>query len=126
MKYLTNGFSLGMFRDPNMKPLPYTLTLDEFKKTLHNGGEWKSVIGHQELAECLTEITGEKVPFNRESIRLNYGDEILVVYLNGRLPEHPTTVEYTNKLKFSYVRFEKQSLTELKQTLDSIEVLMEE
>lgn len=115
MRYLCNGFSLAMQRDPNMKPLPHQLTEEEFVNLVHQGN-FKSVIGHEQLARCLTRLTGLPIRYNRRGITLNYDDEILVVYLSGRLPENPSFVEYKGRLNFSYVRFEKQNKNELLKT----------
>ena len=119
MRYLCNGFSLAMPRDPNTKPLPYALTEEEFIN-LVNHGRFKSAIGHQQLADCLTRLTGKKIPFNRKGITLNYEDEVLVVYLTGRLPENPSFVEYKGRLNFAYVRFEKQSQLEITETINKL------
>ena len=112
MIYLCNGLSQSMLRDPNTKQVPFSLTEDEFTKIILNG-EWISVIGHEDLAECLTRITGVNIPYYRRGIMLNYDDIVLLVSLNGRLPEHPTHVEYKNRLNFSFIRFEKQSTDDL-------------
>ena len=126
MRYLCNGFSLAMLRDPNTKPIPYSLSEEEFVN-LVNHGQFKSVIGHQQLADCLTRLTGKTIPFNRKGITLNYDDEVLVVYLTGRLPENPSFVEYKGRLNFAYVRFEKQSHLELTETLNNLnKIVMEE
>ena len=108
-----------MPRDPNTKPLPYALTEEEFIN-LVNHGRFKSAIGHQQLADCLTRLTGKKIPFNRKGITLNYEDEVLVVYLTGRLPENPSFVEYKGRLNFAYVRFEKQSQLEITETINKL------
>ena len=120
MRDLCNGFSLAMPRDPNTKPLPYSLTEAEFIN-LVNHGNFKSAIGHQQLADCLTRLTGKKIPFNRKGITLNYEDEVLVVYLSGRLPENPTFVEYKGRLNYAYLRFEKQSQMEIAETINKLD-----
>lgn len=120
MRYLCNGFSLAMPRDPNTKPLPYALTEEEFINLVHHGN-FKPIIGHKNLARCLSKITGKKIPFNRRGITLNYEDECLVVYLTGRLPENPTFVEYRGRLNYAYVRFEKQSQFEIAETINKLD-----
>ena len=98
--YLCNGKSEAMKQDPNMKDVPYSLTEEEFIKIIHNA-EFTSIIGHEELANLLTKITGKKILYNRKGIRLRYNDEVIVIYLTGRLPEHPTIVEYKNRINYS-------------------------
>ena len=50
---------------------------------------------------------------------------ILLVSLDGRLPEHPTYVEYKGKLKYSFVRFEKQSAEDFANTIAKIKEIKE-
>ena len=119
MIYLCNGLSQSMLREPNMKQIPFSLTEEEFTRIVLNT-EWTSVIGHQDLSECLTKITGVEIPFNRRGIMLNYEDIVLLVSLNGRLPEHPRKVELKNRLNYALIRFEKQSITDLSHSVGLI------
>lgn len=126
MRYLCNGYSLAMPRDPNTIPVPRQLTESEFIGLVQHGN-FKSIIGHQQLADCLTKLTGKHIPFNRKGLTLNYEDEILVVNLTGRLPERPSFVEYKGRLNFTFLRFRKQSQSELLESDQIInEILMEE
>jgi hypothetical protein len=109
-----------MKQDPHMVDVPYPLTEKEFTEIIKNC-EFTSVIGHQDLARCLSKITGEEILYNRKGITLRYNDEVIVVYLTGRLPEHPTFVEYKNRINYSYIRFEKQSQADMLQSLARIE-----
>jgi len=109
--YLCNGFSESMKRDPNMKEIPYPMNIEEFTNFI-NHGRWTSVIGHQNLADCLSKITGKHIPYNRKGITVNYDDFVIIVSLSGRLPENPTYVEYEGRLNFSFKRFEKQSISD--------------
>ena len=120
MRYLCNGLSEAMKRDPNMKSIPYSLSEKEFINLIING-DFKSVIGHEDLAKCLTKLTGVSIPYNRQGITLTYEDEVIVVYLRGRLPENPTFVQYKGRLNFSFIRFEKQSPLEVLETQSKIE-----
>ena len=120
MLYLCNGKSEAMKQDPNMKDIPYSLTEEEFVKIINNN-EFTSVIGHQKLSDFLTELTGKEIEYNRKGITLRYNDEVLVFYLTGRLPEHPTFVEYKSRANFSYIRFEKQTQSELLESVSRIE-----
>lgn len=124
MNYLCNGVSESMKRDPNMKQIPYGLSESEFVNLIHNA-DFKSCIGHRDLAKCLTKVTGKTIPFNRASITVNYDDLILLVSLKGRLPEHPNYVEYKGRLNYSLLRFEKQSLEDLANSKKILEDLIE-
>lgn len=124
MNYLCNGISESMKRDPNMKQIPFSLSESEFINLIHKGN-FKSCIGHQNLADCLTKIAGKKIRYNRASITVNYDDLILLVSLKGRLPEHPNYVEYKGRLNYSLLRFEKQSLEDLGKSKDILNTLIE-
>lgn len=108
MKYLCNGFSIAMLRDPNCKINVTPLSEEEFINCVYHG-DFTSVIGHESLAGYLTKITAKKIPYNRKNIQLNYEDEILICYMTGRLPEHPTAVEYRGRMNFAHLSFEKKT-----------------
>ena len=124
MIYLCNGISESMKRDPNMKQIPFPLSQKEFRELL-NDIEFESVIGHSELAAYLSDIAGKKIPFNRKGIQVNYDDYIILVSMNGRLPEHPIKVDYKGRLNYSFVRFEKQNHNDFANTLAKIQEIKE-
>jgi hypothetical protein len=60
-----------------------------------------SIIGHQDLANILG------VPMNRESIKLDSGDTLIVAQvMGGRLPEGSTTLPEGVKIQFLKVTVE--------------------
>ena len=122
--YLCNGLSESMKRDPNMKQIPLPLSESEFIELIQNI-PFKSIIGHQDLADALTMITGTDILYNRQAIRVGYDDCILLVSLDGRLPEHPRLVEYKGRLKYSFVRFEKQTTEDFANTIAKINEIKE-
>lgn len=124
MIYLCNGVSNSMLRDPNMKQIPYSLSEREFVELVKNT-DFVSVIGHKSLAEALTDITGINIPYNRTAIQVNYDDLILLVSMNGRLPEHPTKVEYKGRMNYNFIRFEKQTSNDFSNTLNIIHEIKE-
>lgn len=125
MIYLCNGISESMKRDPNMKQIPYSLSESEFIDLIHKT-EFKSCIGHDSLARCLSRLTGKRILYNRAAIQVNYDDVILLVSLSGRLPERPNYVEYKGRLNFSLLRFEKQTQLDIENSLNKIkEITME-
>jgi hypothetical protein len=108
-----------------MKQIPYPLSESEFVELIHNT-RFKSCIGHESLARCLSKVTGKEILYNRASITVNYDDVILLVSLTGRLPEKPNYVEYKGRLNYSFVRFEKQTQMDIQNTLNRIqEIKME-
>ena len=123
MLYLCNGKSEAMKQDPNMKDIPYSLTEEEFIKIV-NTSDFVSVIGHHQLSDFLTELTGKEIEYNRKGVTLRYNDEVLVFYLTGRLPEHPTFVEYKSRANFSYIRFEKQTQSDILKSVSRIEEMI--
>ena len=124
MIYLCNGLSESMKHDPNMIQIPYALSEREFCELIHCA-EFTSVIGHKVLAQYLTELTGLEIPFNRKAIQVSYDDMILLVSMNGRLPEHPTFVDYKGRLNYTLVRFEKQSQANFIESMMKIEEIKE-
>ena len=110
--YLTNGFSDSMLRDPSSTVINYPLSKEQFINIIHNE-DYTSVIGHDNIANYLSELTGKEIHKNRQGITLGYDDEVLVVSLMGRLPEHVRHVEFKGRLNINYKRFEKQSTDEL-------------
>ena len=112
MLYLVNGFSEAMKRDPNMKDIPYSLTTEQFVNIIRNTN-YTSVIGHDNIANYLSQLTGKDIQKNRQGITLNYDDELIIVSLLGRLPEDVRHVEFKGRINFTYKRFEKQTLADL-------------
>ena len=113
-----------MLHDPNMKEIRMSLSESEFIDLIQTI-PFKSIIGHKDLAEVLTMITDRDILYNRQAIRVGYDDCILLVSLDGRLPEHPTYVEYKGKLKYSFVRFEKQTSEDFANTIAKIQEIKE-
>ena len=124
MIYLCNGLSESMKRDPNMKHIPFALSEKEFANLVRTL-DFESVIGHKLLADRLTDVCGVEVPFNRKAIQVNYDDCLLLVSLNGRLPEHPRKVDYEGRLNYSFVRFEKQNGNDFANTISKINEIKE-
>jgi hypothetical protein len=113
-----------MLHDPNMKEIRMGLSESEFIELIHTA-PFKSIIGHKDLADALTMICDKEIMYNRQAIRVNYDDCILLVSLDGRLPEHPRLVEYKGRLKYSFVRFEKQTTEDFANTIAKINEIKE-
>lgn len=110
--YITNGFSDSMQRDPSATVINYPLTQEQFVDIVHHA-DYVSIIGHDNIAEYLTQMTGKPIHKNRQGITLNYNDEVIVISLLGRLPEQVRHVEFKGRVNFTYKRFEKQSTDDL-------------
>jgi len=50
-------------------------------------GDVQSAIGHTGTAALLSEILGLNIPANRISVKMNSGDEALIIRVLQRLPE---------------------------------------
>ena len=110
--YITNGFSDSMQRDPSATVINYPLTQEQFVDIVHHA-DYVSIIGHDNIADYLTQMTGKPIHKNRQGITLNYNDEVIVISLLGRLPEQVRHVEFKGRVNFTYKRFEKQSTDDL-------------
>ena len=124
MIYLCNGLSESMKRDPNMKQIPLPLSEKEFAE-LVNCTNFESVIGHEQLAFYLSGVCGIPIDYNRKAIRVSYDDCILLVSMNGRLPEHPRSIDYDGRLNYAFIRFEKQSSLDYSNTIAKINEIKE-
>lgn len=81
------------------------LSVEEISKDVFEawmrGKDVKSVVGHADTAAVLG------VPFNRENVKLERGDEIFVAQLQGgRLPEGATTLPEGFSFKYYWVSVE--------------------
>lgn len=96
MKYVTNAFSLQMLREPDCLVNITELDYDEFKALSYDA---YSVIGHKDIAGVLG------LEYNRESIKINQDDVVLVAQLfGGRLPENCTELPENVELRFFCIR----------------------
>lgn len=112
MLYITNGFSDSMQRDPSATVINYPLTQEQFVDIVHHA-DFVSIIGHDNIAAYLTQLTGKEIHKNRQGITLNYNDEVIVISLLGRLPEEVRHIQFKGRINFTYKRFEKQSTDDL-------------
>lgn len=123
MLYLVNGFSQSMLRDPTIKEINTSLTEEEFINIIHNT-RYKSILGHQVYSDYVSKITGKHVPKNRQGITLSYEDTVILISLNGRLPEHVRHVEIKGRANYTFKRFEKQTLEEITKSARMIEEMI--
>ena len=120
MIYLCNGISSSMMIDPRVKQINEPLTEDGFKDLIQSS-EWKSALSRQDLANCLSKLTGKHIRTNRLSLKVSYDDKIILVTSKKRIPE-----EHKDNLTFSFVRFEKQNEKDIIKSLRIInEIKME-
>ena len=106
-----------------MKDIPYSLTQEEFVNIIHHA-DYTSVIGHEILADVLSDICGKNIPMNRRGITLNYEDCVIIVSLLGRLPEGKRKVKYKGRMNFTFKRFEKQTTDDLIKSAEQIKQMI--
>ncbi len=82
--YLSNAFSLGML--PNGGLINIVELQDEHVKFILQDG-FISAVGHQSTADFIKLLLGIDVPVNRVAITLQPEDKVIVLQLQGRLPE---------------------------------------
>lgn len=108
MLYVSNGFSL------NMIPAEMSAGTIRFKKmqvqevkTLLSTCQYQSLIGHQDLANLVSQEIGLPVPFNRQTVTLVSGDQLVVAQYRGpRLPEGATTLPEGAVIEYYLVEIE--------------------
>lgn len=115
MNYLSNAFSLQMVQ---AGATVYTRGIDHtfFSEAVKSGkSQLKSIIGHVDMANVLTEMLGFPVEQNRESIKLTPKDRLYVAQITGgRLPEGATTLPEGFEIEFICVHIEQN--VEVKKT----------
>ena len=104
MNILSNAFSLQMLSAFPAVPIIEECTIEEIKNLLEKG-DMTSTIGHQDIANILSDMTGCEVPVNRVSNKIEADDFLYVAQLiGGRLPEGCTTLPENFTLKFLRIR----------------------
>lgn len=105
MKYFGNGFSASMLTNPNINIKMTALSKEELKNEIKGA---KSCIGHQDLAEVLSNELDCTVAYNRTSIVLSVDDVYYWAYLNGgRLPIGATRLPQNVDLKYVKLEFKE-------------------
>ena len=125
MIYLCNATSESMMTDPRVKEIHEPLTQEEFVNLTHKIN-WKSAIGHDPIAHCISKVIGKKVNKQRANLDLGYDDKVLLVTVKGRLPENPDFVKVKDNLTFSFVRFEQQTINDIEKSQNEINNLIME
>jgi len=82
--YLANAFSLSML--PQGGFINIVEVQDKHVKSILQDG-FTSAVGHQSTADFIKLITGIDVPVNRVAITLKPDDKVIVLQLQGRIPE---------------------------------------
>ena len=104
MLYLTNAFSMNMFELQDS--LSFRITRVEYPLDILMKEQFVSAIGHQDLANILTDMWELDIPYNRISLKLSTGDTCLIAqYVGPRLEEGTTTLPDGATIQFAIVEF---------------------
>lgn len=94
MRYISNAFSFNMIA--TTQQIPGTIRFVEvnlYEGALLAAGSVVSVVGHADTANLFSTLLEREVVFNRASLTLNKGDELLLGQYSGpRLPEGATSL----------------------------------
>jgi hypothetical protein len=89
--FVANAFSLQMVNLPaNFSARE--ITLDEVRDLLSKV-PFESGIGHQSTAMVASKLTGVPIHYNRTQLKLEHGDQLIVLQLMVRLEEGRTLTE---------------------------------
>jgi hypothetical protein len=107
MLYIANTFTISML--PNGGNVQITPIELEEVKSLLQGGNFTSAVGHFSTAEVISKLLGIEIPSNRISLSLKEGDILIVFQLLIRLEEGKIlqAEEILSLLKEGKVKFYK-------------------
>lgn len=101
IKYITNAFSLNMLAELTSVIEIAEVSLED-AKALAEGAA--SAIGHADTAAVVGDVLGQTVAFNRVSVSLEKGDQVLVAqYIGPRLEEGATKLPAGAAIKFATI-----------------------
>lgn len=99
MIILSNAFSINMLSKESYVHFEKTTLADVI--TILNMTDWKSAIGHQDIANILSSLLGITIPVNRTNVQLDDKTVLIVAqYTGDRLPEGTTTLPENVTIQF--------------------------
>jgi len=103
--YLANAFSLNMLnlnRPWQVNVVPMSIEeVKDFIKIAQSNNKFKSAVGHQDLADILTNMLGLEIPCERMTVTLTPDDTLIVAqYVGPRLSEGTTTLPEGAQIQF--------------------------
>lgn len=101
-RYIGNAFSLNMI-DAGHSVFTRPIGVDTVRNIL-NRTTTESIVGHQDMANIVSNMLGIYVAYNRASVKLNPGDQLIVAQYTGpRLPEGTTELPKDSSINFMMV-----------------------
>ncbi len=102
MRYVANAFSLNMLAS-------LSATINSVAIGAREAAAWaegaQSIVGHPDTAAVMSATLGTPVQFNRESVQLRPGDELLVGQYRGpRLPEGAKVLPEGARFEWAHVK----------------------
>lgn len=102
---LSNAFSLNMLAAFPVNVQATEITVQTAKDILA-ANPFISIIGHADTASQLTGLVGMPIAFNRTTVKLSPGDNLVVAQYNGpRLPEGTTSLPTGATFRFFLLTF---------------------
>lgn len=86
MKWIASAFS-PMMMNANDNCLKFEGIEIDLKQAQDLAVTCHSAIGHENTAKIISALVGFSVPFNRQNLILNHGDELIVIIPNFRAAE---------------------------------------
>ena len=106
MLYVNNAFSLNMLPDIDAGCIKWLkLSKDEVANILSTN-KFKSVVGHEDIANVISNDLGIKIAVNRETLKLTQEDELIVAqYIGPRLEPGTTKLPENARIEYFYIKF---------------------
>jgi hypothetical protein len=101
MIIIGNAFSIQMLDNENTAIIQYEPVSIEEVKAMLAEESYKSVIGHVDTANVVSQILDLPVFVNRESIKIDESRTLIIAqFMGGRLPEGATTLPSNLEIRF--------------------------
>jgi len=101
MLYIANAFSLNMLPTHRATSLFINPIDKDAARDLLKKNDWKSMVGHPDIAAIIGADLDTNVPVNRATLKLDYNDSLLIAqYIGPRLA--PGTTKLPDDAKIQY------------------------
>jgi hypothetical protein len=101
--YLLNAFALNMIQPPAIIKVT-SISAEEAKELVRNR-ELVNAIGHEATAQIMGLLLGMELKANRIQVKMNAGDEAIILTLNKRLEEGQVIKDVNELSKIGYTLY---------------------